>query len=315
MVINKMTEQDKFITIFACLIATTLATTSCGLSTFSSNNQKKQAPLKKVPIEISLKKHLLIETETGAKKLIGYESIILEPSLIGIELYSGWNRENEANKDKNALAFISGPTFELKQDSSPHGYTAHGDIKGENGLFLSKNKAAASERGYVSISNKGEASFGYGNFSDIVAKDTRVFIGGLHVLTNHTISRPITYKGVYKDGLSLADVRIVYALRPDGRVEIIETDDGVYVKDLVNLLKRLKMKAAYLPDHASKSRLIIPFKRVWTESKATWVSGGKPSITQMPLMIKLVRVKEKISPPPQTFWEYALHSGYKAIRN
>ena len=303
MVINKMTEQDKFITIFACLIATTLATTSCGLSTFSSNNQKKQAPLKKVPIEISLKKHLLIETETGAKKLIGYESIILEPSLIGIELYSGWNRENEANKDKNALAFISGPTFELKQDSSPHGYTAHGDIKGENGLFLSKNKAAASERGYVSISNKGEASFGYGNFSDIVAKDTRVFIGGLHVLTNHTISRPITYKGVYKDGLSLADVRIVYALRPDGRVEIIETDDGVYVKDLVNLLKRLKMKAAYLPDHASKSRLIIPFKRVWTESKATWVSGGNPSITQMPLMIKIVRVKEKISPPPKIFWE------------
>jgi len=305
MICNKSIEQDKLAVLFPCFVATIFALTSCGLSIPRSGNQEIQAPLVKVPIELSLKKRLLIETETGVKKLIGYESIILEPSLIGIELYSGWNRENQANKDKSALAFISGPTFELREDLKPHGYTAHGDIKGENGLFLSKNKAAANERGYVSISNKGHANFGYGTSSDTVEKDARVFIGGLHVLTNHTVSRPITYKGVYKDGLSLADVRIVYGLRHDGRIEIIETDDGVYVQDLASLVEKLKFKAAYLPDHASKTRLIIPFKRIWTESKAAWVSGGKPSITQMPFMIKIVSVKEKNDKPPQTFWEYA----------
>ena len=301
MISKNLTEQNKFLAIFACFVATTLALFSCVVSKPESNGQKKQVPLKKVSIEISLKKSILIETEIGAKKLIGYQSIVLEPSLIDIELYSGWNRENEANKDKDALAFISGPTFELTQDLSPDSYTAHGDIKGKNGLFKSKNKAAASERGFISIDSKGQAHFGYGNFSDALAKDTRVFIGGLHVITNHTVPRPITYKGVYKDGLSLADVRIIYGLRPDGRIEVIETDDGVYVKDLINLIKRLKMKAAYLPDHASKSRLIIPFKRIWTESKAIWVSGGRPSITQIPFMIKIISAKEKVSPPPHTF--------------
>ena len=175
MIENKMTVQSRFATLFACLLATTLVSTSCGLSTVGSNKQKIQPLLKKVPIEISLKKHLLIETETGEKKLIGYESIVLEPSLIGIELYSGWNRESEANKDKNALAFISGPTFELRPDSSPHGYTAHGDIKGENGLFLSKNKAAAAERGFISVDNKGQPNFGYGKLTDAVSNDTRLF--------------------------------------------------------------------------------------------------------------------------------------------
>ena len=306
-------QKIKFIALIACFAATTFASSSCGVLYLGSKNKKVQAPLKKVPIVIGLKKSLVIETETGAKKLIAYESIVLEPSLIGIELYSGWNREKQANKDKSALAFISGPTFELRQDSSPHGYTAHGDIKGQNGLFLSMNNAAASERGFVSINNNGQANFGYGKFSDVIANDTRVFIGGLHALTNHTASRPIAYKGVYKDGLSLADVRIVYGLRPDGKIEIIETDDGVYVKDLVSLVEGLKMKAAYLPDHASKSRLIIPFKQIWTESKAEWVSGGKPSITQMPLMIKIIKVKEKITSPPPTFWQYVLHFGRKSV--
>ena len=311
---DKLTEQYKFSIFFACLAATTLTSTSCGLPIPSSNNQEIKAEPKKVPIEVSLKKRILIETETGTKKVIGYESIILNPSQIGIQLYSGWNRENEANKDKLALAFISGPTFELRQDPIPHGYIAHGDIKGENGLFLSMNKTAAKERGYVSINNKGQAKFGYGTYLDTLKKDARVFIGGLHVLTNHTISRPITYKGVYKDGLSLADVRIVYGLRPDGRIEIVETDDGVYVQELASLVEKLKFKAAYLPDHASKTRLIIPFKRIWTESKAAWVSGGKPSITQMPFMIKIVSVKEKIDKPPQTSWEYASTLAAKQLR-
>lgn len=203
MISKNFNKHNKFLAIFACFVATTLALFSCVVSKPESNGQKKQVPLKKVSIEISLKKSILIETEIGAKKLIGYQSIVLEPSLIDIELYSGWNRENEANKDKDALAFISGPTFELTQDLSPDSYTVHGDIKGKNGLFKSKNKAAASERGFISINSKGQANFGYGNFSDALSKETRVFIGGLHVITNHTVARPITYKGILKMGFHL----------------------------------------------------------------------------------------------------------------
>ena len=70
-------------------------------------------------------------------------------------------------------------------------------------------------------------------------------------------------------------------------LELIETDDGVLFSDLRLFVEQKGLLAAYLPDHASKSRLIVPGKRPWTEDHAIWVSGGKPSITQMPFLLRL----------------------------
>ena len=92
--------------------------------------------------------------------------------------------------------------------------------------------------------------------------------------------------------MRLADVRIVFGLRPDGQLELVETADGVLFSDLETFVEEKGFLAAYLPDHASKSRLIVPGRRLWSDEHAEWVSGGRPSITQMPFLLKLRPTEE-----------------------
>ena len=78
----------------------------------------------------------------------------------------------------------------------------------------------------------------------------------------------------------------------------METADGVYFPDLEQFVKQKGFLAAYLPDHASKSRLIIPGTRLWSDEQAVWVSGGKPSITQMPFLLRVAPSAEWINQQP-----------------
>ena len=139
-------------------------------------------------------------------------------------------------------------------------------------------------RAWVGISKEGELEFGYGDLTPDLEQRLRVFIGGLHAFTNTRTRRRLIR--VYGE-MKLADVRIIYGLRPDGRLELVETADGVLFRDLETFVAAKGFLAAYLPDHASKSRLIVPGRRLWTEEHAVWVSGGKPSITQMPFLLKI----------------------------
>ena len=88
--------------------------------------------------------------------------------------------------------------------------------------------------------------------------------------------------------MTMADVRIVYGIRPDGRLEVVETSDGVLFPDLRRFVEAKGFLASFLPDHASKSRLIVPGQRLWSEEQADWVSGGRPSITALPFMLRVV---------------------------
>ena len=252
------------------------------------------------PIEYRPNQSLLFQ-RTKTTRRVDFDSIILDPGQISLEIYSGWDRERDANHDHTALAFFSGPTFEVRNDVKPDGYTAHGDLKSARQLVLSKNIAASKERAYISIGSQGDLYFGFGQLPEKALLSLRAYIGGLHSLTNHLVPAPPSYKGVYKTGLKMSDVRIIYGFRKDGRLEIIETKDGVYVDDLISFVDKNGFLAAYLPDHASKSRLIIPYKRLWTHQKAVWVSGGRPDITHMPLMIKVTtRQPSKVIYPPQS---------------
>ena len=245
-------------------------------------DESKQIPV----IDLRENNKIAVTRRDGTKIVIKYSKIILDPVKIHIELYHGWNREVDANKDFEALAFISGPTFEVLNTDKKLGFTPHGDLQLANGVFHSKNRAAADSRAYISINKSGEVYFGYGSVPRDSLTYFKIFIGGLHMLTNHSVPNPPSYRGVYKE-MRLSDVRIVYALREDGVLEVLETDDGVYFDDLLRMVEILGYMAAYLPDHASKSRLIIPGKRLWSEAKANWVSGGRPSITQMPMLLRV----------------------------
>jgi hypothetical protein len=228
---------------------------------------------------------------TGTSISIGYTSVVVDPRWTTVEFFGGWNRELDANADEEALLFTSGPTFARGSGNGDLAMRLHGDLMLANGLWLSDNRAAAAERAWVGISRAGELEYGYGSLTAELEERLRVFIGGLHAFTNTTQEAPPSYEGVYGE-MRLADVRIVYGIRPDGQLELVETADGVLFSDLKNFVGDKGFLASFLPDHASKSRLIVPGKRPWSHEHAVWVSGGKPSITQMPFLLKITPSRE-----------------------
>ena len=223
---------------------------------------------------------------SGREITVRYSAVVADPQWVDVAFYGGWERELEANEDSSALAFVTGPTYERQQGFNDLGIALHGDLVLANGQWDAGNRAAARQRAYWAITNGGELEFGYGRLPREESSRYRIFVGGLHAFHHPEAVPPESYKGVYQ-GMTLADVRIVYAWRDDGRLELLETADGLLFSDLELLVKARGFRAAYLPDHASKSRLIIPGQKLWSDEQALWVSGGRLDIIPLPFMLKL----------------------------
>ena len=254
--------------------------------------EKTSAPAKPPPrSSVSIfheNQNIDVILENGKIHSIAYSSVVLDPHWIDLEFFGGWEREFEANKDTEALLFFTGPTFETGHPSEPLGMVLHGDLKLSNGKFLAGNRAAADRRAYIAVRHNGTLEFGFGSLTEQSDKEYRLFIGGLHSLKHNVGKTPNSYRGVYKK-VTMADIRIIYGFREDGRLEVVETSDGVLLEDLKLFIEAKGFVAAFLPDHASKSRLIVPGRRVWSDEHADWISGGKPSITAMPFMIRVLQ--------------------------
>ena len=231
----------------------------------------------------------------GSEFTLRYSRVVLEPAWLDLEFSSGWEHEPRANTDSSALLFFTGPTYERQPRRNELGIALHGDLLLANGEWRAGNQAAARQRAFMAITHAGELQFGYGRLTPQNRHQYRLFVGGLHALTNTVLASPASYSGVY-ERLSMADVRILYAWRPDERLELIETADGVHAQDLLAFAAQRRFKAVYLPDHASKSRFIVPGRKLWSEEQALWVSGGDLSITPLPFMLKAV---------PTTAWQEA----------
>ena len=223
---------------------------------------------------------------TGREITVRYSAVVADPRWVDLAFYGGWERELEANEDSSALAFVTGPTYERQQGFNDLGIALHGDLLLANGQWHAGNRAAARQRAYWAITTGGELEFGYGRLPREDSSRYRIFVGGLHAFHHSEAVPPESYKGVYQ-AMTLADVRIVYAWRDDGRLELLETADGLLFSDLELLVKARGFRAAYLPDHASKSRLIIPGQKLWSDEQALWVSGGRLDIIPLPFMLKL----------------------------
>ena len=76
-------------------------------------------------------------------------------------------------------------------------------------------------------------------------------------------------------------------LRQDGRMEVLMSRDGLTLEQSKDLARSRGLVAAYMPDHASKSRLIIPGVKGFTEEDANWISGGVTSFVHVPYLLRL----------------------------
>ncbi len=218
----------------------------------------------------------------------------LDPRRVRFGLLEGWDREDDAFQDISALAYVSGPMYERHVDAAGQELTVPlGDLKFGFKVWKGRNRTASRQRAFIGIRKDGSVDFGYGELTDARSKTYDTFIGGLHSLYNDLEDPPDTYKGAYSISMGqriryyLPRIRMVMGLRDDGHLEILMSRDGLTLEQTKDLARRRGYLAAYMPDHASKSRLIIPGTKGFTEEDANWISGGATSFVHVPYMLRL----------------------------
>ena len=85
----------------------------------------------------------------------------------------------------------------------------------------------------------------------------------------------------------LPRIRMLIGLRSDGRLEVLMSRDGLTLEQTKALARERGLRAAYMPDHASKSRFIIPGQKGFSDEDANWISGGATSFVHVPYMLRL----------------------------
>ena len=217
-----------------------------------------------------------------------------DPRAVKLDLLEGWDKEQQAYNDRSALAFISGPMYERHVNAQGQEITVPlGDIKLGDRVWRGLNRTAARQRAFIGIRHDGSVSFGYGELTPARALEFESFIGGLHSLYNDLEQPPAAYKGAYSISMGqqiryfLPRIRMVIGLRPDGRIEVLMSRDGLTLEQTRDLARRRGLRAAYLPDHASKSRFIIPGVKGFNDADANWISGGATSFVHVPYMLRL----------------------------
>ena len=220
--------------------------------------------------------------------------LALDPRHVRFDLFEGWDRENEAFSDRGALAYLSGPMYERHiGDDGAEITVPLGDLKLGNRVWRGSNRTASRQRAFIGIRHDGSVEFGYGELTPAREQEFDTFIGGLHSLYNDTKTPPQSYRGAYSISMGqqiryfLPRIRIVIGLLPDGRIEALMSRDGLTLEQTKDLARRHGMVAAYLPDHASKSRFIIPGYKGFSEEDANWISGGATSFVHVPYMLRL----------------------------
>ncbi len=228
-------------------------------------------------------------------------SLDLDPRQVRFDLLEGWDREQEAYADSGALAFVSGPMYERFGAEGSANTVPLGDLKLGDRLWRGPNRSAARQRAFVGIRRDGQVEFGFGELTPERAQEFDTFIGGLHSVYNDLTPEPSGYKGAYSISMGqqiryfLPRIRVLYGLRPDGRLAILMSRDGLTLEQTKALARERGFLAAYMPDHASKSRFIIPGVKGFSTEDANWISGGATSFVHVPYMLRLSRRPQPLS--------------------
>ncbi len=219
-----------------------------------------------------------------------------DPRQVQLDLLEGWDREQDAYDDSAALAYVSGPMYERHVNDSGQEITVPlGDLKLGARVWRGRNRTAARQRAFIGIRRDGQVDFGYGELTPERAAQYDTFVGGLHSIYNDLEAPPSSYRGAYSISMGqqiryyLPRIRMVMGLRADGRLEVLMSRDGLTLEQTKALARKRGLQAAYLPDHASKSRLIIPGVKGFSEADANWISGGATSFVHVPYMLRLSR--------------------------
>ena len=217
-----------------------------------------------------------------------------DPRKVRVDLLEGWDKEQQAYADRSALGFVSGPMYERHVDANGREITVPlGDLKLGDRIWRGRNRTAARQRAFVGVRRDGGVEFGYGELTPARVQRFDTYIGGLHSVYNDLEQPPSSYRGAYSISMGqqiryfLPRIRMLIGLRRDGRIEVLMSRDGLTLEQTRSLARRRGLQAAYMPDHASKSRFIIPGIKGFSQEDANWISGGATSFVHVPYMLRL----------------------------
>ena len=222
-------------------------------------------------------------------------SFDIDPRAVQFDLLEGWDREQEAFADSGALAFVSGPMYERYGEEGSASTVPLGDLKLGGRIWRGPNRSASRQRAFFGVRYDGRVEFGYGELTAERENIYDTFIGGLHSVYNDLEPEPPEYKGAYSISMGqqiryfLPRIRVIYGLRSDGRLAILMSRDGLTLEQTRTMARERGFVAAYMPDHASKSRFIIPGVKGFSSEDANWISGGATSFVHVPYMLRLSR--------------------------
>jgi hypothetical protein len=173
-----------------------------------------------------------------------------DPRAVQIDLLEGWDREQEAYADSQSLAFFSGPMYERHVDAGGREITVPlGDLKLGDRIWRGRNRTAARQRAFVGIRRDGGVDFGFGELTANRAQRYDSFIGGLHSVYNDLERPPASYRGAYSISMGqqiryfLPRIRMVIGLRPDGRLEVLMSRDGLTLEQTRSLARQRGLRA------------------------------------------------------------------------
>ncbi len=219
---------------------------------------------------------------------------IAAPRRLTLDALEGWDREDEAYKDKQAYLYISGPMYEASSPSERNNHWRPlGDLKLASRTLMSANRAAARSRAFIAIDKDGKASFGYGELTPERDQRYDIFIGGLHALYNDREPAPPTYKPAYESSAGqsvrayLPRTRIIYGLTPRGNLVFVMSYGGWTLEQAEKFSREQGLVAAYMPDHASKSRFIVPGQYAYSSYDVNGPTQGALSFAHVPYMLRL----------------------------
>lgn len=206
----------------------------------------------------------LISHEEGMKVVEdrGVLVAIMDPRSIRLDLAKGWDREENAFRDKKALLYFTGPFFE-EEDGKGYDARVIGDLYfyGELTPASDASRGFANRRYHFGLTRRGRVKFGYGGWKPGYDHKFRVFIGGLGFLYGPD-KPPADYSDPYK-GLKqrLHDAvpreRLVVGRDDKNHLIVLKTPPRNR-EGAMDAAKGQGLIEAYYLDQGNKARFIVP---------------------------------------------------------
>lgn len=189
----------------------------------------------------------------------------INPRSVRMDLARGWDQEQVAFQDSNALLYFTGPFFEEQRGGNDYDARAIGDLYfyGDLALASEASRAFADRRYYMALTRKRWAVFGFGGWKKGYDRKFRVFVGGLGFLYDDRGEKPAEgYSDPYA-GLKqkLHDAvpreRLIVGKDKKGYLIVLKTPPRTS-SQAADIARDEGLLEAYYVDQGNKARFIAP---------------------------------------------------------